>query len=203
MADYIPSINDQIIKERQRQMDLLFEFANADLEQSTSVHLNSRILDLLDSAMVPAPGGRKVLDATKFPSFLAELQKHLRRRINEIIRKTIYLVEMPLWKITGSLVFTVEGVATRFRQRIQLRRVREGGELKVLKMAVDLALMLIIQDLCVPPERFRRCPQCKVYFYQPTARKKEYCSPRCNDAVRLERFLKNRQLAGKGGVRKT
>ena len=102
---------------------------------------------------------------------------------------------MPLWKITGSLEFTVEGSAKRFRQRIQLRKVKEGNEIKVLKQAVDLALMLIIQDLDFRPDRFLRCPRCKVYFYQPTGRVKQYCSTRCNDAVRLERFKKRKKMA--------
>jgi hypothetical protein len=199
MADYIPRINKGIIEERQGQLDLLFEFANADLEQSTSAHPDGRILDLLDSAMVPAPGGHTVLDPRGYTALLPELQKHLRRRLNAIIRKTTFLNEMRLWKISGSVEFTVEGKTNRFRQRIQLRRVREGGELKVLKMAVDLVLMLIIQDLSVQPDRFRRCPRCKVYFYQPTGRKKEYCSPRCNDAARVERFTKRKKIGSKPG----
>lgn len=193
--------NKAIVGERRVQLDLLFEFANANLTEPESIHIESRILDLLDATMNPGPKGRKILRPGDHHNLSPELQKHLRRRLNKIIRNTLLLVEMPLWKITGSLEFTVEGKVNRFHQRIQFRKVKEGNELKVLKQAVDLALILIIQDLDFKPDRFHRCPRCKTYFYQPTAKAKQYCSTRCNDAVRLQRFLKNRQSAGKGGMK--
>jgi hypothetical protein len=195
MTNLISHKNKGVVYERQGQLDLLFEFANTDLDQPASDHLGNRILALIDGAITPLPGGHKVLRAFEYSALLPEIQKHLRRRFNKIMRKTTFLVEMPLWKITGSLEFTVEGSAKRFRQRIQLRKVKEGNEIKVLKQAVDLALMLIIQDLNFRPDRFQRCPRCKVYFYQPTDRLKQYCSTRCNDAVRLERFKKQKKLA--------
>lgn len=201
MKNWKSSKNKAIVSQRRVELDLLFEFANADLEQETSAHIKSRILDLLYDAMMPAPGGHKVLDPREYSALLPKLQKHLRGRLNTIIRKTTVLNEMPLWKISGSLEFTVEGKTNRFRQRIQLRRVREGNEIKALKMAVDLALMLIIQDLDFRPDRFHRCPRCKAYFYQPTAKVRQYCSTRCSDAVSLERFMKRKKLAQarKGG----
>jgi hypothetical protein len=54
-------------------------------------------------------------------------------------------------------------------------------------------LIEIIRDLDFKPNRFRQCPRCGNFFYQPTEKKSIYCSIRCGNAVRLKEFRRARR----------
>jgi endogenous inhibitor of DNA gyrase (YacG/DUF329 family) len=58
---------------------------------------------------------------------------------------------------------------------------------------VDLALIEITRDLDFKPNRFRECPRCGNFFYQPTEKKSIYCSIRCGNAVRMQQFRKQKK----------
>jgi hypothetical protein len=126
---------------------------------------------------------------------IQEVQKHLRARLKKIIHGAKLLVEMPLWTISGSLEFSVETKINRFHERFRFRKIKAGNELKELKRMVDLAFIEITRDLDFKPNRFRECPRCGNYFYQPTEKKSIYCSIRCGNAVRLQHFRKERRKA--------
>lgn len=185
--------NDVII-ERREQLDLLFEFASADLNAAKSDHLKDQMSGFLESMMA---GRQPAIHSLKLNAeqneLIQMLQKHLRARLKKIIHGAKLLVEMPLWKISGSLEFTVEAKINRFHERFHFRRIRAGNELKELKRTADLALIEIIRDLDFKPNRFHQCPRCENFFYQPTEKKSIYCSIRCGNAVRLKEFRKKRR----------
>jgi hypothetical protein len=182
-----------VIDERRDQLDLLFEFANAKLEQGVGDHLKRQIYDFLNLMMMGHPEGCPDLLSTESDALIKGLQKHLCTRLKKIIHSTKLLVEMPLWKVSGSLEFTVEAKINRFNERFHFRNINPDNELKVLKKIVDLALIEIIRNLDFKPTRFHQCPRCLAFFYQPTEKGKTYCSIRCGDAVRLQQFRKKKR----------
>ena len=68
-----------------------------------------------------------------------------------------------------------------------------GHQLAIKLANRNFKVNALIRDLDSKPNRFRQCPRCGNYFYQPTERKKVYCSIKCGDAVRLQ---KNRKKGG-------
>lgn len=183
------------------QLDLLFEFSSTDPNKRDSYNLQDRILGLIDTTMTATPGGRKILSAYDYGRLLPDLQKHVRNRFKIILDNSKMLVEMPLWQFSSSLEFTFDPIGKRFHQRFRFHELSEGDEIQILKQAVDLAMMQILQDLDFRPDRLHKCPRCQTYYYQATDKNKKYCSTRCSDSVRLQQFRKNRRLAGKGGVK--
>ena len=182
-----------VISERREQLNLLFEFANTDLTVASSDQLKSQMCDFLGSMMSGQPAIDSLALSAEKIELIQELQKHLRDRLKKIIYGAKLLVEMPLWTISGSLEFSVEAKINRFHERFRFRRIKAGNEIKELKRMVDLALIEITRDLDFKPNRFRECPRCGNFFYQPTERGKIYCSLRCGDAVRLQQFRRKRR----------
>jgi endogenous inhibitor of DNA gyrase (YacG/DUF329 family) len=185
---------ESVISERREQLNLFFEFANTDLNDARSDHLKSQMYGFLESMMA---GRRPAIHSVALnptqSGMMQELQKHLRERLKKIIHNAKLLVEMPLWTISGSLEFKVEASINRFHERFRFRKIKPGNELKALKRMVDLALIEIIRDLDFNPKRFRQCPRCEKFFYQPTEKERIYCSIRCGNAVRLQQFRKERR----------
>jgi len=184
-----------VISERREQLNLLFEFANTDLTVASSDQLKSQMCDFLGSMMSGQPAIDSLALSAEKIELIQELQKHLRDRLKKIIYGAKLLVEMPLWTISGSLEFSVEAKINRFHERFRFRRIKAGNEIKELKRMVDLALIEITRDLDFKPNRFRECPRCGNFFYQPTEKKSIYCSIRCGNAVRLQHFRKERRKA--------
>jgi hypothetical protein len=184
---------ESVISERREQLNLFFEFANADLNAAKSDHLKSQIYGFLESMIAGRPAIHSVALNFKQSRMMQELQKHLRARLKKILLNTELLVEMPLWTISGSLEFKVKASINRFQERFHFRKIKPGNELKELKRMVDLAFIEIIRDLDFKPNRFRQCPRCETFFYQPTEKESIYCSIRCGNAVRLQRFRKERR----------
>ncbi len=182
-----------ITHERRDHLDMLVEFINADLTNGSSNPLMRRFADFLNLMMVQHRKTHPFTMSAEKTEIMKRLQKHLRARFNKIIHNTTLLVEVPLWTVRGSLEFTVENIAGRFHERVRFQKVKEGEELKAMKQLIDLALIEIIRDLDFNPRRFHQCPKCKSYFYQPTEKKRIYCSTRCGDAVRLQKFRKEKK----------
>ena len=182
-----------VISERRGQLDLLFVFANTDLKKKKNDQLLRQIYDLLNSVMAEHTESCPDLLSDENYEWISGLQKHLCARLKKVIHNTKLLWEMPLWKIGGSIEFTIDAKTKRFYERFRLRKIKPGNELKALKRTIDLALIEIIRDLDFKPNRFRQCPRCGSFFYQPTEKKKAYCSIRCGDAVRLQKFRRERR----------
>jgi len=182
-----------VVSERREQLDLLFQFANAKSKENENDQLVRQIHDFLKSVVTGHQESCPDLLGAENDEWANGLQKHLCARFNKIIHNTKLLWEMPLWKIGGSIEFTIDAKTKRFYERFRLRKIKPGNELKALKRIVDLALIEIIRDLDFKPNRFRQCPRCGSFFYQPTEKDKIYCSIRCGDAVRLQKFRKERR----------
>jgi hypothetical protein len=183
-----------VISERREQLDLLFQFANAELKENRNDQFVRQIHDLLNSIMREHQESCPDLLSAENDELINGLQRHLCARLKKVIHNTKLLWEMPLWKIGGSIELTVDAKTNRLYERFRLRKMKPGNELKALKRIVDLALIEIFRDLNSKPNRFRQCPKCGRYFYQPTKREKIYCSIRCGDAVRLQKFRKKRRI---------
>jgi hypothetical protein len=183
-----------VVSERREQLNLLFQFANAELKENGNDQLVGQINDLLKSIVTGHQEGCPDLLGAENEELVNGLQKHLYARLKKVIHNTKLLWEMPLWKIGGSIELTVDAKTNRLYERFRLRKMKPGNELKALKRIVDLALIEIFRDLNSKPNRFRQCPKCGRYFYQPTKREKIYCSIRCGDAVRLQKFRKKRRI---------
>ena len=64
------------------------------------------------------------------------------------------------------------------------------------KELLDARLTELVVSLDLKPSRFRKCGECGSYFYQPTTREKNYCSPRCAAKVRKRRFIDRKKEKG-------
>jgi hypothetical protein len=177
----------EVISKRREQLDLILQFGNSDLKANENEHLVRQFHDFLRSVVTGHQEGYPDLLNDENVELVYGLQRHLCARLEKIIHNTKLLWEMPLWKIAGSVEFTMDIKEGRFYQRFHLRKIKPENKLKALKRIIDLALIEIIRDLDSKPNRFRKCPKCSSYFYQPTERKKVYCSIRCGDAVRLQK----------------
>ena len=184
---------NSVVSERREQLDLLFQFANAELKENRNDQFVRQIHDLLNSIMREHQESCPDLLSAENDELINGLQKHLCARLKKVIHNTKLLWEMPLWKIGGSIELTVDAKTNRFYEKFRLRKIKPGNELKALKRIVDLAIIEIIRDLDFKPNRFRQCPRCGSFFYQPTEKEKAYCSIRCGDAVRLQKFRKERR----------
>jgi hypothetical protein len=182
-----------VVSERRKQLDLLFQFANAELKEKKNDQLLHRIHDFLNATLAEHQESCPDLLSAENDELINGLQKHLCARLKKVIHNTKLLWEMPLWKIGGSIELTVDSKTNRFYERFRLRKIKTGNELKALKRIIDLALIEIIRDLDFKPNRFRQCPRCGSFFYQPTEKEKTYCSIRCGDAVRLQKFRRERR----------
>jgi hypothetical protein len=149
--------------------------------------LYHRLTDGLEPGMPPDALAEK-------RSFFAQVRDHLRSRVDDII--------------TGSrsknsrLLFKVEGATAVFAQLSKEQFIEEftpesEGELEFdlerEKRAIDIKLFSVIHDLGLRPARFKRCRRCGNVFYQPTPRKRNYCSKRCAGAVRSQRFAERKK----------
>jgi hypothetical protein len=182
-----------VISEKRDYLDVLIGIANVDLTNGSSNQIVREFTDFLNLMMVQHRETHPFAMSAEKTEIMQGLQKHLRARFNKIIHNTKLLVEMPLWTIRGSLKFTVENKAGRFHERFRFQKVKEGNELKAMKQLIDLALIEIIRDLDFKPRRFNQCPKCKSCFYQPTEKERIYCSTKCGDAIRLQKFRKEKK----------
>jgi hypothetical protein len=186
-----------IVSERRKQLGLLFEFANTELKENENDQLVRQIHDLLKSVVTGHQESCPDLLGAENDELPNGLQKHLCARFKKIIHNTKLLWEMPLWKMGGSIEFTIDAKTNRFYERFRFRKIKPGNELKALRRIVDRALIEIFRDLDFKPNRFRQCPRCGSFFYQPTEKEKVYCSIRCGDAVRLQKFRRERREKAK------
>jgi len=190
---WISKTQKTVVNERRKQLNLLFQFANAELKENKNDQLVLQIHDLLKSVVTGHQESCPDLLGAENDALPNGLQNHLCARLKKVIHNTKLLWEMPLWKIGGSIEFTMDAKGKRFYERVRLRKMKPGNELKALKRIVDLAFIEIIRDLDFKPNRFRQCPRCESFYYQPTEKEKTYCSIRCGDAVRLQKFRNERR----------
>jgi hypothetical protein len=194
MADYwTTNKSESLVDERRADLDLLVRFVNADIHQDETQSLQANVLERLRLHPALHPDNRQWMTDEDPTSVAKSLQRHLSSRFGAITANSKHLWEMPLWRINGSVSFTLHPIEQRFLERFQLRKFKSGNEISALKKILDLWLIEIIRDLDFRPRRFGQCPRCGSFFYSPTAKERTYCSKRCGGAARQEKFRKERR----------
>jgi len=190
-----PNKTKSVVDDRRRELDQLIEYANADLTQMKHHSVRSSIMDQVvrHEALHPDNRDWRPNDDLSAAEVLIVLKKHLLARLNNIIRNKEMMWQMPLWRVKGTIRFTSAAHLSRFQERFQLQKEKPGDEIKAFKKILDLWLIEIIRDIDFSPQRFGKCPQCGNFFYSPTLKQKVYCSKRCADAARQERYREGRR----------
>lgn len=186
--------NSGLISERRQQLELLFAFAKVDLSSKESSLTTRGFIDFLESASVTFVNKRPFVRISDANEQMQGLQEHLRGRFNEIIQNSNHYVEMPLWALHGTLAFKITRGGLRIHQELVWPENPEENELDTLKRFIDWVLIKVMLDLDIEPRRFGLCPRCGAFFYQPTKKEKVYCSIRCGDAARLQKFRKRKEV---------
>jgi len=182
-----------MVEEKRAELDLLIDFANADMNATASQRLQTRVLDHLHRHPALHPDNRNWKIDGQLTTLFEALQQRLRSRLDSIVENKHMLAKMPLWEISGSVSFELNPIDNRFHERFQLRKVKRDNEINALKKIIDLWLIEIIRDLDFSPRRFGQCPRCDGFFYSPTAKERIYCSSRCGGAARQEKFREERR----------
>ncbi len=132
-----------------------------------------------------------VLDRKKF---LAELQAHVRSRVEQIISIADGQKRGVLLEILGTVDVVIEN--DRFWEEVK-RDVVVTDPLEEEKVRFDTRLVDLLQHLDLRPSRFRKCVRCGNYFYQESERERLYCSIKCSAAVRQGKYLASRKQGKK------
>ena len=194
MINYLTSKKLKSMPEgRRAELDLLFDFVNADMTPSENQFLQTCILDHLLQHPALHPDNRSWRPDGNLFNIMDALQRHLRSRLGAIIDNKLMLGEMALWQIGGSVKFTLHPIENQFYEQFQIRKVKRGSEINALKKILNLWLIEIIRDLDFSPRRFGKCPRCGSFFYSSTLKERIYCSTRCGGAARQEKFRKERR----------
>jgi hypothetical protein len=192
----------KVIKRRREELDFIFSFARANFSSMAvpeSQELRERLEGFLLEASFP-----KDLSA----DYLKGLQTHVRERIQAIVDQSSGWAwrGLELWHVPTSLSLrmnpekAVMGVPDddaldRFILKLA-PQVEPSPSLDYGKAFLDVSLAELIGDLNLQPSRFRVCSKCRNFFYQPTKRAKNFCSPQCAGAARQARYEKRKR--GKG-----
>ena len=186
-------LDPKIVKQRREQLDSLLALANADF--TTGSGLENGI-----SAYSRAIGV-SALKTVNYLELITAAGKHIASRIEVIIDACQSLWSQHLWKMEGSLSLTVipKNAPTAsperdiFSEEFSGKRKVKGKFMEQEKARIDLALLDVIRDLDLRPSRFRKCPACLRYFYRPTSKEKNFCSPRCAGTMRQRRYIERKK----------
>lgn len=186
------------VGELQAELKLLFDFANADLTQAKKqvLQLKERILSHFcrHSALHPDNLNWRPAEE-KNEEVVQVMQEHLCSRLRLLVEQEKMLWDdLPLWTISGSRELRMNpSLKKSFHEHFQLPEVKPGNEILAWKSIVDLMLIEIIRGLEIIPSRFGQCHRCKCYFCSPTDKERIYCSTKCGNAVRQEKYLAKRR----------
>ena len=183
-------LDPKIMKLRREQLDSLLALANGDF--TTGRDLESGI------AAYSRAIGVSAIKTVNYLELITAVEKHIASRIEVIIDACQSLWSQHLWKMDGYLSLTVipKDSPTAgperdiFSEEFSLKESVAGGFLEQEKARLDLAFLEVIRDLDLRPSRFRKCPACRRYFYRPTSKEKNFCSPRCAGTMRQRRYIK-------------
>ena len=192
--NYEKALKAMVIQERQEELNLLFDFANAELKKEMNKLLLMRLWKHLSRHQALHPDNRNLRgEDNAIIEILGEMQKHLRSRLENIVENsTKFGEELSLWSISGTTNFIIDPITNRFRQVFQLQKVKIGNEPNAYKKVLDLCLMEIIRDLDANPRRFGQC-RCRSFFCNLTDKKKIYCSLKCANTARQQKCRKERR----------
>jgi len=194
--NYEKALKAMEVQERQEELGLLLDFTNANLKEEENKILCMRLWKHLSRHQALHPDNRNLrAEDNAILEILGEMQKHLRARLEDLVKNsTSYREEeLLLWSISGTMNFIIDPITNRFRQVFQLQKVKIGNEQNAFKKVLDLNLMEIIRDLDANPRRFGRCPRCRSFFCNLTDKKKIYCSLKCANSERQQKCRKGRR----------
>jgi hypothetical protein len=186
------------VEELKADLKILFEIANADLTQAKKqvLQLKERILSHFcqHSALHPDNLNWRPAEG-KNDEVVQVMQEHLCSRLRLLVeRKMMYCDDVPLWPLSGSRGLRMNPFTRKsFHEHFELPKEEPGNEILAWKNIVDLMLSEIIRGLEIIPSRFGQCPRCKCYFCSPTDKERIYCSTKCGNAVRQEKYLEKRR----------
>jgi hypothetical protein len=199
---------ESFIRDRRKNFESLLQFSNAEFEGMTERELAGFIYDLaLDQG--PKPGRPNFLDFMETqkrlagellwnPSpetikerkeFLGQLQAHLRSRFDAIMNAAALGRRKELFESVGARSLVADLEADRFFEEF-VEKESQGDPLEIEKAAIDNRLVEGIRDLDLRPGHFKKCRRCQRYFYQFTAREKNFCSLRCAGTARQAEYMK-------------
>jgi len=137
----------------------------------------------------------------KRKKFFTEIQSHIRSRIRAIM-DVVELQEIrSLWEMRGYRELMVYSFTDCFQDLVRAdKRPKKRLSLESEKREFDIWFADIARDLDLKPSRFKKCTRCSNFFYQPTARKRKYCSTKCAAAVRQARYLERKTAEKKGNL---
>ena len=120
--------------------------------------------------------------------FFHSIQKHLQKKIELLMESLQKTDQIPIFKsLPGDyrILFdpTDNTLKASFVASEKLKETKKL-DLDIEKDLADIALADLLIDHKLFPDRFKKCPACGNYFYQPTAREKTYCSTRCGNTMR-------------------
>ena len=193
--NYEKALKAMVVQERQEELGLLIDFANADLKKEKVKILCKRLWKHLSRHQALHPDNRNLrAEDSAIIEILGEMQKYLRSRLENIVKNsTTFGKDLSLWSISGTTNFTLDRKTDSFREVFQLQKVKIGNEPNAYKKVLDLCLMEIIRDLDANPRRFGRCPHCSSFFCNLTDKKKIYCSLRCANSTRQQKCRKEKE----------
>ena len=195
-----------LLKKQRGHLDLMFAFANLELQTVKKDHFNDRSISefirfivsgdlsshklssLVDESEIHRL--KKLEKAAEDSEAIRIIQQHLRNRIFKIMEYIAkYPAKMPLWEMEGAVRLIISP-GDLFSEMFTLHVEDSDNVNKQLMDLIDLRLAELIRDLALQPKRFRECLKCDKLFYQPTSREKNYCSVKCAGSVRQAKFQK-------------
>lgn len=184
---------EKIKRERRAELDLLLGFANTDLTKEEHRRPYSTLMDRLLQHPALHEDNRRRDTSDDFVHIMDALQRHLRNRFRKVVKNNKMLGSMPMWRVSGSACLELDPIGSRFQEQFQLRKVKPGNEVKALKKIIDLWLMEIIRELDFNPRQIGRCLLCGGFFFRPTIKEKRYCSERCINTARQQKYRAGRR----------
>jgi hypothetical protein len=199
---------ESFTRDRRKNFEDLLQFSNAEIGSMTEKELAGFIYNLaLDQG--PKPDGSNFLDfgethkrlagdmlsnpapemIKERKEFLGQLQAHLRSRFDAIMNAAALGRRKELFESVGARSLVADLEADRFFEEF-VEKESQGDPLEIEKAAIDNRLVERIRDLDLRPGHFKKCRWCQRYFYQFTAREKNFCSLRCAGTARQAKYMK-------------
>jgi hypothetical protein len=191
------------MQERKRELDALIELSNAEIQSMET----RDIADLVYGCRLfeedegwqsfiikRTSAGPDPQDLAIRKRSLLELQSHLMEKLKKILSAVKTGDQTPILEISGTTVFSAHPAKDRFL--LNLKEGEEVDSLKKQKARLDLRMLDLVRILGLKPRRFKECPQCKHFFYQPGSKEKVYCSQKCSGAHRQKEFQKKIKKGG-------
>jgi len=195
-------------------LELLLEFTNSN-PMAMQPHELAGLAHLYSSFMADSKIGSNFLDTSEFylkcteglspkPSpeklkekqqFFGQVIEHARHLLADIIDGVLNEKEFDVLNhVPVGLKLKVINGKIQSWYFLSGKGPDQGLSVKHENDKIDVLLLNIINGLGSDIMRIRRCMKikCETFFWQPTKRKKNYCSQKCAGAVRQRKFMEGK-----------